>query len=409
MERNKVEKIELLAPAGNRERLNFALHYGADAVYCGTKEKSLRAFADNFSFEELADAAQFVHDQQRRIYVTLNIFMRNHDVDTLPDYCKEIAKTGVDAIIVSDPAALLVAKEVAPELEIHISTQANVLNYKTAQFWHEMGASRIILARELPLEQIRGIRDHVSDTLELECFVHGAMCMSYSGRCMLSNYLDGRDGNRGACIQPCRWGYEMRERGKDGQWHSVAEDEHGTYLFNANDLNLVAHIQELMDAGITSLKIEGRMKTAFYVASVVNAYRMALQAIERGEVLPDEVAKELEKIRHRPYTEGFLYGKESRTPRESQEENGYEQTHEFVGVVLDYHADTGMAKVEQRNRFFLHDRLEILSPGRIDQAFVADCIEDESGQLVESACHPKQILYVKMPPVKPYDILRKAL
>lgn len=403
------KEVELLAPAGNRERLDFALHYGADAVYCGTKEKSLRAFADNFSFEELADAARFVHEQQKKIYVTLNIFMRNHDVDTLPDYCREIAQTGVDAVIVSDPAALLTAKEAAPELDIHISTQANVLNYKTAQFWHEMGASRIILARELPIDQIRGIRARVSDDLELECFVHGAMCMSYSGRCMLSNYIDGRDGNRGACIQPCRWGYEMREMGKDGHWHSVAEDQHGTYLFNANDLNLIAYLQELIEAGITSLKIEGRMKTAFYVASVVNAYRMALQAMERGEALSQSVEDELEKIRHRPYTDGFVHGDLSQKPRESQQENGYEQTHEFVGVVLDYDSDTGIAKVQQRNRFFLNDRLEILSPGRIDRAFVADSIEDEKGNPIESACHPKQILYMKMPNVQPYDIVRKAI
>lgn len=402
-------KIELLAPAGNRERLDYALHYGADAVYCGTKEKSLRAFADNFDLEELADAVKFTHEVGKKIYVTMNIFMRNKDIDSLPEYCRAIAQTGVDAIIVSDPATLIISKEVAPEMDVHISTQANTLNYRTAQFWHENGASRIILARELSLDEIRGIRDHVPDDLELEYFVHGAMCMSYSGRCMLSSYIDGRDGNRGACIQPCRWGYEIREKGKDGGWHMVSEDQHGTYLFNANDLNLIAHVQDVLDAGISSLKIEGRMKTIFYVASVVNAYRMALDTLASGEQLPDYIIEELEKIRHRPYTSGFLFGNSEKEIRESQDENGYEQTHEFVGVVISYDDIKGVALIEQRNRFFQGDTLEVLSPGSVDQAFIVDWIEDEKGEKVESACHPKQRLLIPMPPVQPKDILRKQI
>lgn len=404
-----MKKIELLAPAGNRERLDFAMHYGADAVYCGYKQQSLRAFADNFTIEELTQAANEVHKIGKKIYVTLNAFMRSYDISSLKENCKEIALTGVDAIIVSDPAALLCAKEVAPQLEVHISTQANTLNYMTANFWHKNGASRIILARELSLDEIREMRDHIPDDLELECFVHGAMCMSYSGRCMLSNYLDGRDGNRGACIQPCRWGYEIRHVGADGAWHHLEQDEHGTYLFNSNDLNLIAHLQELIDAGVSSLKIEGRMKTAFYVANVVNAYRMALDDVQKGLPIREEIQAELEKLRHRPYTTGFIMGKDEDTIRESQYENAYDQTHEFVGVVLDYDEATGRALVEQRNRFFVGDTIEIMSPGKTFDLIENILLFDMNGNALESAPHAQQKLWIPMPPVIPKAILRKAL
>lgn len=399
------KRIELLAPAGNRERLDFALHYGADAVYCGGKQLSLRSFADNFSLDELKSAASYAHSLGRRVYVAVNAFVRNKDLAPLAEYIGELEKIGADAIIATDPAVILAAREHAPKLELHISTQANTLNVAAARFYHSLGAKRIILARELTLDEIKEIRDGTPDDLELEAFVHGAMCISYSGRCLLSKVLNGRDGNRGECAQPCRLGYEIRERGGDGEFLPVEQDEHGTYLLNSNDLMLLEHLDKLIDAGVTSLKIEGRMKTAFYVASVVNVYRMALDAIKEGRPFDPAWLAELNKLRHRPYSTGFVFGDSA----ESMTGDQYLQTHDFVAVVLAYDAATSRALVEQRNRFFAGDTLEVLSPGLLDGRVAVQKIVDMDGQAQQSAPHPQQRLYLTVDkPLQPRDILRKS-
>lgn len=399
---------ELLAPAGNMERLVFAFKYGADAVYCGTKQLSLRSFADNFTIEELAQAAKIAHALGKRIYVTVNAFVKNKDFAQLSSYIAELSKADVDALIVTDPAVIMTIKEVAPELEFHISTQANTLNYKTAAFYHSLGAKRIILARELSLDEIKEIRDNTPPDLELELFVHGAMCVSYSGRCLLSNFVSGRDGNRGECSQPCRWGYEIRQSGTDGEFMPVEQDEQGTYLLNANDLMLLEHLDKLIDAGVSSLKIEGRMKTAFYVASVANAYRMALGAIELGQPFDTAWLAEMQKLRHRPYSSGFLLG--SNTAMEGAKGDLYLQTHDFVAVVLEYDEGNKRALVEQRNRFFQDDTLEVLSPGSLSGRVVVSKIVNLDGLQQQSAPHPQQHLWLSVDcPLKPYDILRKEL
>ena len=398
---------ELLAPAGSMERLRYALRYGADAVYCGGKKLGLRAFADNFDSEELAVACREAHSLGKRLYVTVNAFIKNSDLEGLDDYFREICHAGADAVIVSDPAALLRAKKAAPELELHISTQANVMNYETCRFYYELGAKRVILARELSLDEIKQIRDHVPDQLELEAFVHGAMCVSYSGRCLLSNFLDGREGNRGECVQPCRWRYEIREAGKDGLYYPVEQDESGTYILNSNDLMLIEHLGELIDAGITSLKIEGRMKTAFYVASVVNAYRMALDSLSAGRPFDTRLLDELSKLRHRPYTTGFMFG---RQPAECVSGSTYAQTHDFVAAVISYDEISHTVTVQQRNRFFEGDELEVLSPGDFSKRVAVKNLRDESGILQPSAPHPCQTLVFDCPsPLKPMDVLRRRI
>lgn len=390
------------------ERLVFAFQYGADAVYCGTKQLSLRSFADNFTIEELGEAAKFAHALGKRIYVTVNAFVKNKDFAQLSTYIAELAKAKVDALIVTDPAVIMTIKEVAPEIEFHISTQANTLNSKTAKFYHSLGAKRIILARELSLDEIKEIRDHTPTDLELELFVHGAMCVSYSGRCLLSNFLSGRDGNRGECAQPCRWGYEIRQSGKDGGFMPMEQDERGTYILNANDLMLLEHLDKLIDAGVSSLKIEGRMKTAFYVASVANVYRMALDALQSGQPYDTAWTAEMQKLRHRPYTTGFLFGGNDKT--EAVGGDLYLQTHDFVAVVLEYDEGHQRALVEQRNRFFLEDRLEVLSPGSLERSVLVSKIVNLEGEQQQSAPHPQQHLWLSVDrPLKPYDILRKEL
>lgn len=396
---------ELLAPAGNMERLKFALHYGADAAYCGGKMFGLRSFADNFTLEELRGAADYAHSLSKKLYVTVNAFLKNSDLPQLEEYLPALAQTGVDALIVTDPAVLMTLKERAPEMEFHISTQANTLNYRAAQFWEALGASRIILAREVSLEEIREIRARLRPETEIECFVHGAMCVSYSGRCLLSNYLSGRDGNRGECVQPCRWSYELRERGKNGEWMPIEEDGRGTYLLNSRDLMMIEHLGALRDAGVSSFKIEGRMKTAFYVASVVSAYRRAIDDLLLERPFDRTLLQELGKLRHRPYTTGFYFGGDK---TEQAEGSVYLQTHEFVGVVLEYDGERGRALVEQRNRFFRGDALNVLSPGGFDGQVRVSRIVNLEGEEQESAPHPRQHLWLDLDgPVAPCDILRR--
>lgn len=367
-------KVELLAPAGGMEQLEYALHFGADAVYSGGTRFGLRTRANNFDEEHLREAVNKVHAAGKRMFVTVNIVMHNEDIEALADYARLLEDIGVDAAIVSDMGALGILKKYAPSVAIHVSTQASVANYETACMWHELGASRVVLARELSLEEIRSIRAHVPDDLELEVFVHGAMCMSYSGRCLISNYLTNRDANRGHCTQPCRWNYVLMEKTRPGKYFPVQEDEHGTYLMDSRDMRMLDHLDELLDAGVDSLKIEGRMKGAYYVATVVNAYRHVLDGDAVEEYLP-----ELERVSHRPYSTGFFFGPANQTYDEAE----YLQTHDLCATVTRMEGDRLV--VQQRNRFFTGDEIEVLSPGSPVRKFIVSGLKTEWGELVDMA------------------------
>jgi putative protease len=399
---------ELLAPAGNRERLKTAFRFGADAAYLGMRSMSLRNFADNFTMEELYEACAFAHMLHKRIFVTLNAFATDGDLKELPALLQCVADAGADALIVNDPGVIRVAQKTVPQIALHLSTQANTLNAETALFWHELGVKRIILARELSFSQIGEMRIKLPKTLELEMFVHGAMCVSYSGRCLLSNYIAGRDSNRGECAQPCRWTYELRERGKDGEYFGIEQDERGTYVLNAKDLNLIRHIDKIAEIGLDSIKIEGRMKSIGYVATVVNAYRMALDAYDRGEALDERILTELERASHRPYFTGFALGNPGVMGQETHT-GGYVADATICAVVLHYDAQKKLAHIEQRNRFFDAETLFILSPGDPFRSFTVNGIWDTEGSVLTSAPHPKQKLVIGCDePLKEGDILRRV-
>ncbi len=402
---------ELLAPAGNMERFYTALRFGADAVYVGMRQMSLRNFADNFTLDQLFEACGFAHKANKRVYVAVNAFARDCELTGLPSFLKDLYAAGADALIVNDPGVIRLAKEYVPDMELHLSTQANTLNSHAAKFWQEQGIKRIVLARELSLDEVAYIKEQVPG-LELELFVHGAMCVSYSGRCLLSNYINGRDSNKGECAQPCRWTYELRERGKDGAYFPIEQDERGTYMLNSGDLNLLPKLNKLLLTGADSLKIEGRMKSVYYVATVVNAYRMALDAY-RDRTLhepPDStLMEELEKASHRPYTEGFAFG-DPGAGGQMTHSASYVQTHELSAVVLKYDSVERRALIEQRNRFFLGDTLEILSPGDIGRTITITSMLTEDGEEVTSAPHPQQRLWMAAEcPLEAGDMLRKKL
>ena len=397
--RNK--KAELLAPAGNMERLITAVRFGADAVYLGTTAFSLRNMADNFSIEELKTAVDYCHARGVKVYVTVNAFMRDSELAELESTLISIDDCGADALIINDPSVIRTAKRCIPNMPLHLSTQANTLNSEAALFWHEQGIERIVLARELKLSEIAEMRRRLPDTLELEAFVHGAMCVSYSGRCLLSNYIAGRDSNRGECVQPCRWSYEFRERAKNGEFFTLETEPNGSYIFNSRDMCMAEHLDELIDAGIVSLKIEGRMKSILYVATVVNAYRMALDGADIGTVM-----NELNMISHRPYTTGFMLdnGAELMAPESAD----YIQDYQIAAVVLDYDRASETASVEQRNRFFVGDKLHILSPSDVGRSFHVSFIKNESGEEMTNAPHPcEKLLIGASEPLKPGDILRR--
>ena len=399
---------ELLAPAGNSERLKTAFRFGADAAYLGMRFMSLRNFADNFNTDELHEACAFAHMLHKRIFVTLNAFANDNDIKELPALLQCIADAGADAIIVNDPGVIRIAQKTIPKMPLHLSTQANTLNTETALFWHELGVKRIILARELSLSQIGEMRIKLPQTLELEMFVHGAMCVSYSGRCLLSNYIAGRDSNRGECAQPCRWAYELRERGKDGEYFKIEQDERGTYILNAKDLNLIRYIDKIAEIGIDSIKIEGRMKSIGYVATVVNAYRMALDAYGRLEALDERVLAELDRASHRPYFTGFALGNPGVMGQETKT-GGYVADAIICAVVHHYDAQNKLAHIEQRNRFFDKETLSILSPGDPFRTFTVNGIWDTEGTAVASAPHPKQILTIGCDvSLQEGDILRRV-
>lgn len=396
--------MELLSPAGNMEKLKAAIYFDADAVYVSGKKFGLRAFAGNFDEDELKEAANFVHKRGKKIYVTVNIVAHNSDFNGLEEYLKYLEEIGIDAIIASDIGIISFAKQYAPKLEIHVSTQANVTNKFDAKFFADFGAKRIVLARELSIDEIKEIRRFLPKEVELEAFVHGAMCISYSGRCLLSNYLTGRDGNRGACVQACRWEYTICEKSRGGEGYEIQEDNRGTYILNSKDLNMIEHLKELEEAGVSSFKIEGRMKSSYYVANITNAYRRALDAIERGEEVSEEIYNETFKSSHRNYATGFYFGK----PEQNLETSMPVATHEFVAVVLE-DAKDGKVFVEMRNRFEKGDELEVLSPNEtFNKKIIVSKMTNEQGEEIEVAKNVQEKLWIETNlPLKTGDILRE--
>jgi putative protease len=405
-----VNKIELLAPAGDLEKLQFAIIYGADAVYIGGQVFGLRASAKNFSFEDMEKGVKFAHDRGKRVYVTLNIIPHNDDLQELYDYLKKLKDLDIDAVILSDPGTLMCVKEYAPDLEVHLSTQANNTNYMSANFWYKQGIKRIILARELSFKEIREIREKTPEDLELEAFVHGAMCISYSGRCLLSNYMAGRDANRGECAHPCRWKYYLVEEKRPGEYVPVFEDEKGTYFFNSKDLCMINHIPELIDSGLSSLKIEGRMKSIYYVANTVRVYRKAIDEYYKSPEsykFDPQWIDELSKVSHREFTTGFYLDK----PTEKDQlyfSSSYIREYDFIGIVLDYDEKTGLATIEQRNRIFKGDDIEIIGPDYKMFGQKVKIMLDDKGKEIEVAPHPQQKIKILMEkPVEQYYMLRK--
>lgn len=395
--------MELLAPAGNFEKFLTALHFGADAVYLAGNRFGLRAFAGNFSDKEMQEAVKIAHSFGKKVYITLNIIAKDEDFDGLKEYLKFLQDIKVDAVIVADIGVMEFVRKYAPKIDIHISTQANIINSYTAKFFADLGVKRLILARELSLEQIKNLRKNLPKEVEIEVFVHGAMCMAYSGRCLLSNYLTGRDSNHGECVQACRWKYYVREVSRDDELE-VQEDEKGSYIFNSKDLNMLSHLQELKDAGVDSIKIEGRMKSSYYVATVVNAYRMALDMLPKKPT--EELEKELLKASHRRYTTGFYFDEEN---RQFQEDSMPVQDSEFVAIAVE-DAKNGKVKVEMRNKFSVGDTLEILSPKKdcFNKNVTIKEIIDSTGEKIESAKKVQEIVEINMVyPILKGDILRR--
>ena len=400
-----IKKIELLAPAGNMEKLITAFHFGADAVYLAGKRYGLRAFADNFTDEEIAEAVKYAHSLNKKVYVTLNIFASNYDFDDLADYLAVLEQAQVDAVLVSDVGVFDFVRTHS-KLAIHISTQANTTNKYAVDFWQRMGAERVVLAREVPLKQIAEISAHCPK-VQLEAFVHGAMCVSYSGRCLMSNYLTNRNSNRGECVQACRWQWEVREVSREDSM-PVMEDERGTYIFNSKDMNMLAHLPELIDAGIVSLKIEGRMKSAFYVATVTAAYCRALDAIASGSFTPELIEQlnaELNKASHREYTTGFYFDEQE--SRQYYPSSKAVEEYKFVAVVREVKG--GQAVIEQRNKFVVGETLEVLSAtSDSGKTFTVEYAKDDKGNSVDICNKVKQILTINCPfQLTAGDILRK--
>ncbi|MGL4740707.1 MAG: peptidase U32 family protein [Sarcina sp.] len=391
-----MKKPELLAPAGNLSKLKTAIDYGADAVYLGGSQLNLRAFADNFSNEQIAEGVKYAHDRGRKVYVVMNIFARNGNLKGAPAYIKALADIGIDAIIAGDPGIIATAQEVAPDLEIHLSTQANNVNWKAAEFWYKQGVKRIVLARELSFKEIAGYKENLPEDCELEAFIHGSMCIAYSGRCLISNYMLGRDANRGACSQACRYKYYIMEETRPGELYPIVEDEDGTYIMNAKDLCMIDHIPELVESGINSFKIEGRMKSEFYVASIVKAYREAIDSYfedKENYVLDPKHKEILLKISHRQYEKGFYFGRKNNT--EIFDTTSYVRDYDIVGVVQNYDKETKVATILQKNRVFEGDEVEVLTPNRDYFTFTLEDMHDEEGEKISVANKATMIFTVK--------------
>ncbi len=403
-------KVELLAPAGSLEKLKMAIVYGADAVYMGGEEFGLRAYAENFTMDEMREGIEFAHSRGKKAYITMNIIPHNEDLNGMADYVKLIEDMDADAVILSDPGVFSIVREAAPEMEIHLSTQANNTNWKSAAFWHGHGVKRIILARELSLKEIGEIRALTPSGLQLEIFVHGSMCISYSGRCLLSNYMAERDSNRGCCAHPCRWKYNLVEEKRPGEYMPVYENERGTFIYNSKDLCMIEHIPEIIASGVTSLKIEGRMKSAYYVATVVKAYREAIDAHYANsgsqEVDPRWV-EEISKASHREFTTGFYLDKPTGKDQ-IYHTSSYVRDYDFVGMVMAYDKETGIATVEQRNRMFTGEEIEVVRPeGPYYRQHIAS-MRNADGEFIEVAPHPQMTVYMPMDhEVGPFTMLRR--
>ena len=389
---------ELLIPASSLEVLKTAVVFGADAVYIGGEAFGLRAKAKNFSMEEIQEGIAFAHAHDVKVYITANILAHNGDLSGVRAYFEELKEIKPDALIISDPGVFMIAREVCPEIDIHISTQANNTNYGTYQFWHQLGARRVVTARELSMAELKEIREKAPADLEMETFIHGAMCISYSGRCLLSNYFTGRDANRGACTHPCRWKYAIVEETRPGEYMPVYENERGTYIFNSKDLCMIEHIPELIDSGIDSFKIEGRMKTALYVATVARTYRKAiddyLESPELYQKNMDWYLDQISNCTYRQFTTGFFFGK----PDESAQiydNNTYVKEYTYLGIIGECTAD-GLYRIEQRNKFSVGEQIEIMKPDGRNILAVVRRIVDEEGQEMQSAPHPKQVLYIEL-------------
>lgn len=383
-------KPELLSPAGDRERLEAAVTYGADAVYLAGKSFGMRSAPANFGEEELRDAVAYCHARGVKVYVTCNTLPRNDEFEELPGFLSTCQEIGVDAFIISDLGVLALAKQVAPQVERHVSTQTGIVNFAAAQVCWELGAKRVVLAREVPLSEIRGIRERVDPQLELEAFVHGAMCMSFSGRCVISNYMTGRDANRGECAQPCRWEYHLMETQRPGEVYTLVQEEKGAYFFNSNDLRMIDHIPEMIDVGVASLKIEGRAKSAYYVASVTAAYRQAIDfAWEHpGDPLPEAILRETEKISHRPYSHGFYFGGE---PGQTVDRSHYTRGYELVAICQG--REGKCLRLTQRNRFFQGQEVDILQPGKPSFTATLDRLYNQDREPLSVAPHAEMIVY----------------
>ena len=388
-----IKKPELLAPGGSLLKLKTAIDFGADAVYIGGDAFSLRVAAENFSVEDMYEGIRYAHDRGKKVYLTSNIIAHNRDIEKFRSFIEEIRPMGFDAVLIADLGLFGMIREIAPEIPVHISTQANNTNYKTVEMWHKMGAERVVLGREMSFNEIAEIQSKVPD-VELEAFVHGAMCISYSGRCLLSNYMTGRNSNLGACAHPCRWNYSLVEEKRPGEYFDVFENERGTFIFNSKDLCMIEHIPELVKSGVASLKIEGRVKTAFYVATIVGAYRREIDRYcadpENYVFNPDEL-DELCKVSNRPYTTGFFYGRPS-SDGQVYETSSYIRDYELVGIVTDYNKETKRLTISQRNRFFAGDELEIIQPNKPYVTITAENMANHKGETIDVAPHAEEII-----------------
>ena len=407
-----MQKVELLAPAGSLAKLKYALVYGADAVYIGGEEFSLRVAAKNFTNDEIKEGIEFAHNLGKKVYITANIIPHNEDIKKFPEFVKEVERLGADAIIISDPGMFAIARKEAPNLDIHISTQANNTNFQSAAFWHSLGAKRVILARELSFDEIKEIRRNTPDDLEIECFVHGAMCISYSGRCLLSNYMTHRDANMGACAHPCRWKYALVEEKRPGEYMPVFENERGTFIYNSKDLCMIEYIPEIIQSGITSLKIEGRVKNELYVATVVKAYRREIDAYYKDREnykFNAENLEELKKISYRGYTTGFFNGKPKGT-EQVYTSGTYIQNYQTTAVAVDFDKNTKTVTLEQRNRFFVGDEVEFLMPHNENKTHKITEMTDIDGNPITVAPHPQMLVKFKVDfDVEPYSIVRTKI
>jgi len=405
----RMKKPELLIPASSLEVLKTAVIFGADAVYIGGDAFGLRAKAKNFSPEEMKEGIEFAHEHGVKVHVTVNILAHNYDLDGVDRYLHELKELKPDALIIADPGIFMKARKICPEIDIHVSTQANNTNYETYKFWYELGAKRVVAARELSLNEIKEITEKIPEDLEMECFIHGAMCISYSGRCLLSNYFTGRDANHGACTHPCRWKYAVVEEKRPGEYLPVYENDRGTYIFNSKDLCMIEHIPELVNAGVDSCKIEGRMKTALYVATVARTYRKAIDDFFESEEKYREnmpwYKEQISKCTYRQFTTGFYFGKPS-DETQIYDVNTYVNEYIYLGIVNEID-NRGYAKIEQRNKFSVGDDIEIMKPDGTDVKVTVKAMYTEDGESVESCPHPKQVLYVELSePAEKYDILR---